>query len=214
MAALGAIRDPRVKEEVAIYGNLFPGDRFKNWQYFPSILKRLQRSSLTAAITAADAAGSAPLPPPVAKPKGTPAMPITLPDGTVQVGLGPGGALSKKQIAAAKNPPAQQPPPQQQQQQQRQQPNPASQPNPKTTTGAGTGKALTFVTKSGVPMTPAQIHNHLTTLTRDAALALEAVSANPLVPGGSTKGGGKGKDKGKGKDEQKPYNNLQPHRQH
>ena len=112
---------------------------------FPSILKRLQRSSLTAAITAADAANSAPLPPPVAKPKGTPpALPLVLPDGTVQIGLGPGGALSKKQIAQAKNPPAQQPPPQQQQQQQQQRPNPASQPNPKTTTGAGTGKALTF----------------------------------------------------------------------
>ena len=115
MSAMAAIRDPRVKEEVGIYSNLFPTDRYRNWQYFPSILKRLARSSITAAITTADAAGVTSTPPVFVQPKpkgGMPALPFqVMPDGTVQGGLGPGGAPSKKQLAAAKGTPAQPPPP-------------------------------------------------------------------------------------------------------
>ena len=71
-------------------------------------------------------------------------------------------------------------------------------------------------------MTPAQIHNHLTTLTANAAKALEAVPVNPstIDDKGKTKGKGKGKEdkgktdkgkdkgKGKGKEKSKPDANT------
>ena len=51
-------------------------------------------------------------------------------------------------------------------------------------------------------MTPAQIHNHLSTLCANAAKALESVPATPTTvddKGGKAKGKGKGKDGDKGK---------------
>ena len=123
--------------------------------------------------------------------------------------------MSKKQLAKAKSqgmtlPPAAPAvlPPQQQQQQP---PPPQPKSKPLLDGATGTGKKLSFVTKKGVPMTPAQIHNHLATLTKNAALALEEVPAAPVVPGGSTKGsGGKAKGKGgAGKDaDAKPTNKM------
>ena len=180
----------------------------------------MARCSISAAITTADAAGTQPQTAPAnPKPKGgMPALPFqVMPDGTVQGGLGPGGAPSKKQLAAAKGTPAQPPPPNTTAQQ--------GQPATDHTTskksgGAGHAKtqALSFTTKSGIAMTPAQIHNHLTTLTANAAKALEAIPANPAYVDakGKDKGKGKGKTdkgktdkgtdkgKGKGKDKSKP----------
>ena len=88
LAALSLIRDPRMRDELTIYHNLFPGDRYKDWQYFPAILRRLQRSSVTAAITAADAAASQPVPA-AAIPKKIPppALALTTDGSTVIVGL-------------------------------------------------------------------------------------------------------------------------------
>ena len=62
---------------------------------------------------------------------------------------------------------------------------------------------LSFTTKAGGPMTPQQIHNHLTTLCSNAAKHLaehsSALPASPLTTGFQTvTGRGKGKGEGKG----------------
>ena len=178
IAALSHIRDKRMKDELVEYDRLFPTDHFRDWQYLLGILKRLRTASTTALTTAADVAAAKPQ---KAEPKPKPIPPIApvlAVDGGP--GLGPDGALSKKQVAAAKrassadpSPPVKPPV------------KPAAEPKAKAVTadpGQSQPKVLSFLTTSGVPMIPAQCVNYLKTLTDNARIPLEKSTAGTDKP--------------------------------